>query len=168
MKYKISVLIFIRNIKGEFLMLKRKKSPNQGLWSPIGGKLEMETGESPHQCAARETFEEIGLKIDPSQLHLFCMIAEKAYEGSNHWLMFLFDSQLAIHELPEAIDEGTFSFFSREQIDTLTIPETDRQGLWAIYDDYRDSFVSARANCEPGQPLEIVVEQVIEGWESKS
>jgi 8-oxo-dGTP diphosphatase len=96
------------------------------------------------------------------------MIAEKAYEGSNHWLMFLFDSQLAVPELPEAIAEGRFSFFSREQIDSLPIPETDRQGLWAIYDNYRDSFVSARANCEPVQPLEIVVEQVIEGSEGRS
>ena len=143
-------------------MLQRRKAPNKGLWSPIGGKLEMETGESPYQCAVRETLEEIGLEIETSQLHLFCMIAEKAYEASNHWLMFLFDCQVPIHALPENIEEGQFSFFSRQEIDSLPIPETDRKGLWEIYDNYSDSFVSARANCTPGQPLEIVVEQVIE------
>ncbi len=163
MQYKISVLIFIRNEQGEFLMLQRQKAPNKGLWSPIGGKLEMETGESPYQCAVRETFEEIGLKIETSQLHLFCMIAEKAYEASNHWLMFLFDCKVPIRNLPETIEEGPFSFFSRDEINTLPIPETDRSGLWDIYDKYRDSFVSARANCQPGHPLEIVVEQIIEG-----
>lgn len=143
-------------------MLQRNKSPNKGLWSPIGGKLEMETGESPYQCAARETFEEIGLKIETSDLHLFCMIAEKAYEGSHHWLMFLFDCRKPVTTLPESITEGRFAFYSREAIESLPIPETDREGLWGIYDKYRDSFVSARADCEPGKPLKIVVEQIIE------
>ncbi len=150
-------------------MLQRKKSPNQGLWSPIGGKLEMETGESPHQCAARETFEEIGLKIDPSQLHLFCMIAEKAYEGSNHWLMFLFDSQLAVPELPEAIAEGRFSFFSREQIDSSRyLKPTAKDFGRSTTTTETVSCPPTSANCEPGQPLEIVVEQVIEGSEGRS
>jgi len=161
MHYKISVLVFIRNENGEFLMIQRNKAPNKGLWSPIGGKLEMETGESPHECAVRETFEEVGLAIDSSKLHLFCMIAEKAYEGSNHWLMFLFDCRTPIGKLPATIDEGRFAFFSREDIETLPIPETDREGLWAIYDQRRHGFVSARANCAPGQPIEIIVEQSI-------
>ncbi len=163
MHYKISVLIFIRNQKGAFLMLQRNKSPNKGLWSPIGGKLEMDAGESPHECAARETFEEIGLQVGSSEFHLFCMIAEKAYEGSSHWLMFLFDCKRSIAELPTTIDEGGFAFISREEIDTLPIPETDREGLWAIYDKHRGGFVSARANCSPEAPLEIVIEQAIDG-----
>lgn len=142
-------------------MLQRRKAPNKGLWSPIGGKLEMETGESPYQCAVRETYEEIGLEIDTSQLHLFCMIAEKAYEASNHWLMFLFDCTVPIYKLPENIEEGRFSFFTRDEINRLPIPETDRNGLWEIYDKFSDSFVCARANCDPGRPLEIVVEQII-------
>ena len=163
MHYKISVLVFIRNEVGEFLMIQREKAPNKGLWSPIGGKLEMGSGESPHECAVRETFEEIGLRIDSSQLHLFCMIAEKAYEGSNHWLMFLFDCRASISKLPETIDEGRFSFFSRESIETIPIPETDREGLWTIYDKHRNGFVSARANCTPDQPLEIIIEQAVDG-----
>tara|TARA_B110000467_G_C18336050_1_gene497875 strand:+ start:2052 stop:2594 length:543 start_codon:yes stop_codon:yes gene_type:complete len=163
MHYKISVLVFIRNEAGEFLMIQREKAPNKGLWSPIGGKLEMDSGESPHECAVRETFEEVGLQIDSSQLHLFCMIAEKAYEGSNHWLMFLFDCHTPIAKLPDTIDEGQFSFFSREAIETLPIPETDREGLWAIYDKHRHGFVSARANCGPDQALEIIIEQAVKG-----
>jgi 8-oxo-dGTP diphosphatase len=161
MNYKISVLVFIRNKAGKLLMIQRAKSPNKGLWSPIGGKLEMETGESPHECAVRETFEEIGLTVETQDLRLFCMIAEKAYEGANHWLMFLFDCKKPIERIPESIDEGRFAFYSREAIDALPIPDTDREGLWAIYDEHRDGFVSARANCDPDKRLEIVVEQSI-------
>ncbi len=158
MDYKISVLVFIRNAEGEFLMLQRNKSPNRGLWSPIGGKLEMETGESPHQCAARETLEETGLEVGVADLHLFCMIAERAYEGKNHWLMFLFECKKPIAALPPSMGEGAFAFHSRDAIDTLPIPETDREGLWSIYDKYREGFVSARADCSPGHPLNIVIE----------
>ena len=161
MQYKISVLVFLKNDDGEFLLIQRRKSPNRGLWSPIGGKLEMATGESPHDCAARETFEETGLKVDPSKLHLFCMAAEKAYEGNGHWLMFLFDCRKTIDQIPPEIDEGQFAFHDRESIDSLPIPETDRQGLWAIYDEYREGFVALRADCHPGQALDIKIEQVI-------
>jgi len=161
MQYKISVLVFLRNVAGELLLIQRTKAPNLGLWSPIGGKLEMPSGESPHQCAARETREETGLAIGPQDLHLFCMAAEKAYEGQGHWLMFLFDCRKPIGQLTPEIDEGPFRFFSRPEIDQLPIPETDREGLWTIYDQYRDQFVALRVDCQPGKPLHFQVEQVI-------
>jgi len=142
-------------------MLQRNKAPNKGLWSPIGGKLDMQSGESPHECAIRETSEEAGLKVDCSHLHLFCIISEKAYEGSGHWLMFLFSCSKSIEKLPSPIDEGQFSFFTRQEIDSLAIPETDRHCLWDIYDEYRRGFVAVRADCSPNKPLNIVYEQVI-------
>ncbi|MGC4073882.1 MAG: NUDIX domain-containing protein [Nibricoccus sp.] len=75
--YKIAVLVFLENAAGEHLLLLRAKPPNLGVWSPIGGKLETCTGESPFECAVRETVEETGLKIAISDLHLFGMIAER-------------------------------------------------------------------------------------------
>lgn len=161
MQYKISVLVFVQNSDGKLLMLQRNKAPNKGLWSPIGGKLDMQSGESPHECATRETREEIGLNVKCSQMHLFCMISEKAYEGSGHWLMFLFSCSKPIEKLPSPIDEGQFSFFTRQEIDSLEIPETDRHCLWNIYDKHRYGFVAVRADCSPGKPLDIVYEQVI-------
>src|SRR5208283_621649 len=88
--YRIAVLVFLENAAGEHLLLLRAKAPNKGVWSPIGGKLEMASGESPFECAVRETLEETGFRIGVADLHLFSMIAEKAYEGQSHWLMFLF------------------------------------------------------------------------------
>lgn len=158
--YKIAVLVFVQNSRGEHLLLLRAKHPNLGTWSPIGGKLETATGESPFECAVRETREETGHVVTPADLHLFAMIAEKAYEGASHWLLFLFRCTKPLDELPAAMDEGRFGFFSREQIESLELPETDRTALWRIYDEHRDRFVALRADCSPGQPLDVVIEQI--------
>ena len=157
--YKISVLVFIENSAGEKLLLLRAKQPNLGVWTPIGGKLEMTIGESPFECAIRETAEETGLEVRQEDLHLFAMIAEKAYQGSTHWLMFLFRCKKPIESMPADIAEGRFGFFSREKIRTLPIPETDKAALWPIFDQYRDGFVSLRADCSLS-PIQITIEQI--------
>lgn len=159
--YRISTLIYLENEAGEVLLMKRRKAPNAGLWSPIGGKLEMATGESPFEAARREVEEEIGLRIDDRDLHLFGLIAEKGYEQSGHWLMFLFVAHPRLDTLPPAIEEGHFRFFPLSAIDALPIPETDRQALWPIYREHRDGFVSLRVDCHGGKPLEFVYEQRI-------
>jgi 8-oxo-dGTP diphosphatase len=159
--HKIAVLVFIQNEQGEHLLLLRTKSPNQGSWSPIGGKLEHATGESPFECAVRETAEETGHTITAADLHLFAMIAEKSYEGSAHWLMFLFDCKRPLTSLPPPMAEGRFDFFSRDAINALAIPESDRTALWPIYDLHREHFVALRADCHPDSPLQITIEQIL-------
>ena len=158
--HKIAVLVFIKNDKGEHLLLLRAKPPNLGAWSPIGGKLETAIGESPFECAARETMEETGHAITPADLHLFAMISEKAYEGEAHWLLFLFECRRPLLALPPAMAEGRFGFFARTAIDTLPLPETDRTALWPIYDRHHEHFVALRADCHPSKPLHIVIEQI--------
>lgn len=160
LSYKIAVLVFLENEKGEHLLLLRAKPPNFGVWSPIGGKLETGIGESPFECAIRETAEETGFALTLDDLHLFAMIAEKAYEGQSHWLMFLFRCRKPIPALPPDIKEGKFGFYSRTAIDTLAIPETDRTALWPIYDRYRDRFVALRADCMPGRPVKVEIEEI--------
>src|SRR5882757_7661019 len=158
--YKISVLVFIENAAGEQLLLLRAKQPNLGVWTPIGGKLEMATGESPFECAVRETAEETGLVVSQADLHLFAMIAEKAYQGDTHWLMFLFRCKKPIAALPPDIAEGKFGFFSRAQVSSIPLPETDRSALWPIYDKYRDRFVALKADCAPGKPVLVEIEEI--------
>jgi len=159
--YKIAVLVFIENQAGQQLLLLRAKRPNLGCWTPIGGKLETATGESPFECAARETQEETGHSISPQDLHLFGMIAERAYEGQSHWLLFLFRCTRPIAQLPPAMAEGRFAFFSRREIDDLPLPATDRTALWPIFDQHKDGFVALRADCHPGSELKIHFEQII-------
>jgi len=159
--HKIAVLVFLENAAGEHLLMLRAKPPNLGVWSPIGGKLEAGLGESPFECAVRETREETGLAVPAGEFHLFAMIAEKAYEGQSHWLMFLFHCRHRIAALPPAIAEGRFGFFSRAAIDALPIPETDRSALWPIFDRYRDRFVALKADCLPGKPVKVEIEEIV-------
>lgn len=161
--FKISVLVFLRDAAGRHLLIKRRKAPNLGCWSPIGGKLEMDRGESPFECAIRETGEEVGLTLTEKDLHLFGYISEKNYEGGGHWLMFLFDCHKPMPGLPPTGDEGEFGFFTREAIEKLAIPPSDRVLVWPWYDKQRTGFVALRADCAPGQPLKVIVEQLLPG-----
>lgn len=160
LSYKLAVLVFIQNEAGQHLLLLRAKAPNLGTWSPIGGKLETSLGESPFECAVRETREETGHEITPADLHLFSIIAEKAYEGQSHWLLFLFRCTKPLNTLPAEINEGRFSFYDRAAIDCLSLPETDRTALWKIFDEHQHRFVALRADCSPGIPLQVVIEQI--------
>ena len=58
-------------------MIKRNKAPNQGLWSPPGGKLQMDLGESPVECAKREAKEETGLELADNDLNIFGYVSKK-------------------------------------------------------------------------------------------
>lgn len=158
--FRISVLIFLRDQEDRQLLLQRRKAPNLGCWSPIGGKLEMAQGESPFECAVREVREEADLELTAADLHLFAMVSEKNYEGSGHWLMFLFESRKRLEKLPPPMEEGRLGLFSRREIDELPIAETDRQALWPIYDRYREGFVSLRADTLPNGSLEVVLEEI--------
>lgn len=119
----------------------------------------MEVGESPFECAVRETKEEIDVSVTEKDLHLFAMVSEKNYEGSGHWLMFLFQCHKAIDGIPPSIEEGVFGFFTRDEIQNVPLPETDRTALWPLYDRFHDGFVCLRANCDPRHELEIVIEE---------
>ena len=88
--YKLACLCDLRDKDGRILLLRRKKAPNLGLCSPIGGKLDMDTGESPAQCAQREIREEAGVDVPIDRIHLAGMISEASFEGTGHWLLFYY------------------------------------------------------------------------------
>ena len=98
--YKIATLLYCFNERDEVLLLERAQEPNRGFWSPCGGKLKMDIGESPYTCACREAAEELGVKIHPSDLHLTGIVSEHGYQGRTHWLMFLFEVTVKLKSLP--------------------------------------------------------------------
>ena len=151
MNFKISCLLFIRDHNNRILMLKRKKSPNIGKWSPPGGKLNMEDGESPFECAIREAREETGMLLSETDLHLFGYVSEKCYENSGHWLIFLFDCKKEIQKLPASFGEGFFEFFDEKNIKDLDIPESDHDLVWPYYFKRSDSFWGLRAEWIDGK-----------------
>lgn len=141
--YKIATLLYVFNERDEALLLERALEPNMGLWSPCGGKLHTGEGESPYACACREAAEEIGLQITARDLHLTGIISEHGYAGQAHWLIFLFEVRTRLADLPLAIREGRFGFFAREELETLLMPETDRQFIWPMFWKHRGGFFAA-------------------------
>ena len=68
--YKISTLLYCFDADDRVLLMERTREPNRGRWSPCGGKLMTEIGESPYACAIREAEEEIGLKLGVGELEV--------------------------------------------------------------------------------------------------
>jgi 8-oxo-dGTP diphosphatase len=147
--YKVSSLLYGFRGSEEVLLLERAQEPNRGLWSPPGGKLKQERGESPYVCACREAAEETGLVLTPADLHLTGLISEHGYQGQAHWLMFLFEIRPRLTEVPPVHREGRFAFWQRSQLDALALPETDRAQIWPLFWKHRGGFFAAHCHCEP-------------------
>jgi len=149
MPYQISTLLYCFNERDQVLLMERAKEPNLGLWSPCGGKLQTDIGESPYACACREAKEELGLEITPIDLHLTGVVSEHGYLGQSHWLMFLFEVKKRLDQVPPPHREGRFQFFARAEVQTLRVPETDRASIWPWFWEYRGGFFAAHCRSRP-------------------
>ncbi|MFZ4574986.1 MAG: NUDIX hydrolase [Phycisphaerales bacterium] len=155
--YRIACLCDLRDEHGRILLLKRLKSPNQGLVSPIGGKLDVVTGESPAMCAQREIREEAGLDIPLERIHLLGLVSECEFEGRGHWLMFVYRVLGPVHVEPRDMSEGRLDWFHESELDSLPLPESDRQVIWplirradAASRDGRPGFFAVHIDCRAG------------------
>lgn len=159
--YRLAVLCYLWDAQGRLLLLHRAKAPNAGMYSPIGGKIEIARGESPHECALREAEEEAGIALAPADLRLCGMVAERAYEGRHHWLIFLFETTRAIDpaEVPvTSFDEGTLEWVPEASVATAGIPWTDREILWPAIRAHRGGFFSVDIDCSVDPPTYRLVE----------
>lgn len=147
--YRIATLLYCFNERDEVLLLERAQEPNLGFWSPCGGKLHTDKGESPYACACREADEELGVKLKASDLHLAGIVSEHGYQGQSHWLMFLFEVKKKLKTLPPAHREGRFEFFPREALPDLKIPQTDMEKIWPWFWEFRGGFFAAHCHCHP-------------------
>jgi 8-oxo-dGTP diphosphatase len=161
MTHTISTLLYCFDEHDRVLLLERAKEPNLGLWSPCGGKVQTETGESPYACACREAWEELGVTIGCSDLHLVGIASEHGYQGQGHWLMFLFEVKRKLTFLPPPHREGRFQFFKREEVDTLKLPQTDREQLWPLFWRHRTGFFAAHCHCHPDGRNEWIIEESV-------
>lgn len=157
--HQISTLLYCFNEQGEILLLERAREPNRGQWSPCGGKLQTDHGESPYACACREAREEIGLTLTPADLHLAGLVSEQGYQGRAHWLMFLFEVKPRLTALPPPIREGRFAFFPRAALAGLNLPQTDREMIWPLFWRHRGGFFAAHCRTHPDGRNEWIVEE---------
>jgi 8-oxo-dGTP diphosphatase len=159
MPYKIATLLYVFNPRDEVLLLERAQEPNLGQWSPCGGKLRTDTGESPYTCACREAREEMEMNLAESDLHLTGLVSEHGYLGASHWLMFLFEVRPRLTRLPPAHREGRFEFFARTALDALKLPQTDRERIWPLFWQHRGGFFAAHCRCHLDGTLEWRLEE---------
>lgn len=157
--YKIATLLYCFNEKDEVLLLERAQEPNLGLWSPCGGKLRTEVGESPYACARREAQEELGLEFSLPDFHLTGLVSEHGYQGQSHWLMFLFELKKRLTTLPPPHREGRFQFFARDALPVLKIPQTDLEQIWPWFWQHRGGFFAAHCHCEADGRNEWTLEE---------
>ena len=65
---RIGVGCWVENPVGHFLFGNRLSKHGNGTWAPPGGHLEF--GETSGQCAARELFEETGIRLNPDDFDI--------------------------------------------------------------------------------------------------
>ena len=145
--HRVAVLCTLFNDAGQMLLLYRRKPPNQELYSPVGGKLDHRSGESPPSCAVREIHEETGLSLAPVDLHLTGLVSESAYAGETHWLMFLYEVTRPVQVGRTDIAEGRLGWYDVAAIGDLNLPMTDRYVIWPLFWRYRHRFFAVHIDC---------------------
>ncbi|MCB0729237.1 MAG: NUDIX domain-containing protein [Ignavibacteriae bacterium] len=144
---KLATLLYIKNQKGEYLLMERVKDPNKGLMSPPGGKLITDIPETPSECAAREAFEECRIDSKPDDWDLAGIIAEKNFPGIGNIMLFLMEYKLPLDTLPGKCDEGEFYFIHPDNFFDHDIPVTDRLFLWEKILNRNGEMIMMKLDC---------------------
>lgn len=105
---------------GRLLLLRRPRPPNEGRYSPPGGKTE--AGESPEGCLRREFLEETGLTCGTVELAgVLTQVCPEHYDV----VMFLFRILDAHGELTEG-DGGPLEWVPLDELWERFVPAADR------------------------------------------
>ena len=132
-----STLIYLENDKGEYLMLhrvKKKNDINHDKWIGVGGGFEY--GESPEECAIRETREETGLTLTD---YRYRGIVTFDWAGADETqYMHLFTATAWTGEMTEC-SEGNLEWVPKEKVCDLPIGEGDKI-FFRLLDEERPFF----------------------------
>ncbi|MEO8664255.1 MAG: NUDIX domain-containing protein [Ignavibacteria bacterium] len=129
---KLATLLYIKNDKGEYLLMERLKDPNKGLMSPPGGKLNDAEAESPAGCAVREAFEECSIKSTQKDWKLMGIVTDKNYPAIGNIMLFLMSYTKNLNQLPPECNEGAFKFIHPDNFKEHKLPVTDKLFLWEM------------------------------------
>lgn len=102
------------------LLLKRRKPPYVGMYTPVGGKLDPH--ETPHAAAVRELHEETGLRVESLR---FAGLMTETSPVAYNWILYIYAAQVVAFA-PPPCDEGELRWVPYDDIPTVPTPETDR------------------------------------------
>ena len=120
---KRSAAMIVLRCEQHFLLLKRANAPNQGMYVPVGGKLEPH--EDPYTAALRELQEETGLVLD--KLRYGGVLVESSPTKYN-WQSNIYIANID-YISPPFCDEGILEWIAFDQVLSFPTPPTD----WHIY-----------------------------------
>lgn len=133
---RLGTLCYLRQ-GGKTLMVYRNKKPNDmhlGKWNGLGGKLE--PGETPEECAAREIFEESGLRV--KNLMYRGLLTFPGFANDEDWYAFVYVSTQfsgVLIDSPEGrlewIDDSSLLDLNLWEGDRLFIPWLDQPGVFS-------------------------------------
>ena len=114
-----NAVVVILESPGHWLMLKRYRPPNQGLYTPVGGKIK--NGESPRAAAIREVQEEAGLQLRDVR---YCGLLVDSSPTDYNWICFIYRSSVDYFTPPDC-NEGILTWVPIESLATLPTPVSD-------------------------------------------
>lgn len=156
---KLATLLYIRNSKGEYLLIERLKQPNKGRLSPPGGKLNLPEAESPLACAVREAEEECGIISTFDDWTFLGTISEKDYPDIGNIMIFAFLYNKIFDTLPPDFEEGSFRFVHPGEFQNANIPESDKLFIWKFVLSHNQSPFSVHIDCTDKGNYKCIVEQ---------
>ncbi len=111
----IPIVITILDCGSKYLFIQRKNPPYEGLWSMVGGKVNI--GEHIREAAVREIIEETGT-TDVIDYSYRGIVSERLIDQDNnllsHFLIFI--GRASINDFSENNREGTLALFSLGEI----------------------------------------------------
>lgn len=113
-----AVLCILRS-GDRYLLLKRYKDPNKGMYTPVGGKIN--PFESPRAAAMRETGEETGIRIRDAR---YCGVLVESSPVEYNWICFVYIADVDRQE-PPGCNEGVLEWISPADMLKIPTPMTD-------------------------------------------
>lgn len=147
---RTAVMVVLRH-QEQFLLLKRAKPPNQGLYVPVGGKID--PYEDPYQTGLREVREETGITI--SEMRYMGSLIETSPVAYNWWCS-IYLADIPWQEAPPC-DEGLLEWIPFSALEQLPTPATD----WHIYQYMaREQPFAMRAVFNAELEMTLMVEEI--------
>jgi ADP-ribose pyrophosphatase YjhB (NUDIX family) len=116
----VPIAITILKFQDQYLFLKRRNPPYEGLWSLVGGKISL--GEHIQTAAIREVMEEAGASsVEDYDYRGF--VSERLIDASGNLLahFLIFVGSASISDFMRNHREGELSLFTLEEIDKISV-----------------------------------------------